>query len=167
MSKRKAIEFQNPSTSVIFGGRTRRPVDKQIITISKEGVTGTGFTTTLFTATFPCTIQGLRIDLNVVQDAGTSPGGYTWVIIILRDGMTQGTVATGDASVLYAPEQDVLMFGKGKGRSNAVGMNNQYRQLSTKTMRKFMGGDKLVFIGFGETTNTSAFGGAVQFFCKT
>jgi len=30
-----------------------------------------------------------------------------------------------------------------------------------------MGGDKLVFIGFGETTNTSAFGGAVQFFCKT
>ncbi len=167
MSKRRIVEDCGTSSRIVFGGRARRPVDKKIITINKATVGGSGFSTDLFTATFPCTIQGLRVDLNIFQDAGTTSGVYAWVIIILRQGIVASTVNTGDAATLYQPEQDVLMFGSGGGNQNGGPFNNAYRQMTTKTMRKFMGGDKLVFIGIGENTNTSQFTGAVQYFCKT
>ena len=40
--------------------RTRRPIDKLIIAINKDGVDATQVATTLLITTFPCTIVGLR-----------------------------------------------------------------------------------------------------------
>ncbi len=145
---------------------SRRPVDKALINVLKNGVTATQVSTQLVSATFPCTIVGLRWDLSFATDAGTSQGDYQWAIIILRDGVTVSTMNSSDAGTLYAPEQDVMAFGRGLTLGSGIGSVAHYMG-DTKTMRKLMGGDKLLFIMLGEATNTQACRGCIQFFCKT
>jgi len=151
-----------------FSRRTgsKRPVDKLLINVLKTGVDGTQVTTTLVTATFPCTVVGLRWDISCIPNAGTGIASYAWAIIILRDGVTVSTMAISDGATLYAPEQDVMAFGRG-GHPSAAFAQLQHYNGSTKTMRKLMGGDKLMFIYIGEATNTSTVEGCIQFFCKT
>jgi len=144
----------------------KRPVDKLIINVLKTAVDATDVSTTLTTATFPCTIVGLRWDLVITPGAGTSPGSYAWCVIILRDGVTVSSLAISDGATLYAPEQDVMVFARGSTSISAEGNQLHYNG-STKTMRKLMGGDKLLFIMKGEATNTVTLEGAFQFFCKT
>lgn len=145
----------------------RRPVDKSLINVKKDAVTSTKVTTTLVTATFPCTIVGLRWDLSFIADGGTSITSARWAIVVNRDGQTTTSISDTDGANFYDPEQNVLTFGNcflapGDGNQNPV------RYLGdTKTMRKLMGGDELVFIMAGEDTNTSGVRGTVQFFCKT
>ena len=74
-------------------------------------------------------------------------------------------MAVSDGSELYTPEQDVLTYGSGCSTGVDLGDNHRFDG-STKTMRKMMGGDQLVFIAKGEATNTFAYHGVVQFFCK-
>jgi len=96
-----------------FGGRTtgsKRPVDKNLIVVAQTAIDGTDQTTTLVTATFPCTIVGLRWDFSVIQTAGTGICQYSWCIVILRDGLTQPTIAVSDAATFYNPEQDGLTY---------------------------------------------------------
>ncbi len=150
-----------------FGGRTtgsKRPVDKNLIAIQQTGLDATDQTTTLVTVTFPCTIVGLRWDFSVMQTAGTGICTYHWCIVILRDGLVQPTIAVSDGATFYNPEQDVMAFG-----CTSIDNNVQSKQYlgSTKTMRKMMGGDKLVFVSKGIATNTSRVDGVIQFFCKT
>ena len=75
-------------------------------------------------------------------------------------------MAISDAGTLYEPEQNVMAYGRGINTASAVATGMHYNG-STKTMRKLMGGDKLVFIMLGEATNTSSLEGCFQFFCKT
>jgi len=149
-----------------FGRTTgsKRPVDKNLIAIAITGLDATDQTTTLVTATFPCTIVGLRWDFSVIQTGGTGICTFHWCIVILRDGLTQPTIAVSDAATFYNPEQDVMAFG-----ATSIDNNTQTKQYmgSTKTMRKMMGGDKLVFVCKGIATNTSRADGVIQFFCKT
>jgi len=161
--------IQDMSVPMIFtgAGRTtgsRRPVDKQLTAVNKDATAGAQVTTTLITVTFPCTIVGLRWDLNFFQDAGTGTAIGAWAIVVLRDGVTQPTIAISDAAQFYNPEQDVMAFGM-----FAIDNNTETSQFigTTKTMRKMMGGDKLVFIDLGIATNTHGLRGVVQFFCKT
>lgn len=144
----------------------KRPVDKLLLNINKGGVTATQVATVLVTATFPCTIVGLRWDMTFATVGGTGLGGYSWAIIILRDGVTVSQMAHTDGSTLYAPEQDVMAFGRGFNTALALGMLSKY-QGSTKTMRKLMGGDKLQFIIKGTDTDTVTVQGCIQFFCKS
>ncbi len=156
----------NPA-NMAFSFRTtgsRRPVDKQLTAINKSSVDATQVATTLVTVTFPCTIVGLRWDLDFAQDAGTGLCAGKWAIVVLRDGVTQPTIAVSDGAQFYNPEQDVMAFG-----SILIDNNTETKKSigNTKTMRKMMGGDKLVWIYAGVATNTSSARGVIQFFCKT
>ncbi len=142
----------------------KRPVDKNLISILLSALDATQQTVTLVTATFPCTIVGLRWNMSHIQSASTGICDFAWAIVILRDGLTQPTLSTTSGSTFYNPEQDVMAFGVSTIDNNV--QSNQWEG-STKTMRKMMGGDKLVFIGLGVATNTSRVSGVVQFFCKT
>ncbi len=144
----------------------KRPVDKIMINVSKSSVDATQVATTLVTATFPCTVVGLRWDFSCFIDGGTGPASFGWAIIILRDGFTQKTISLTDGSTFYAPEQDCIVFGRGINQQIDIGSGKHYNG-STKSMRKLMGGDKLMFICVGVATNTSSFAGVIQFFCKT
>ncbi len=157
----------NPAQQQRFfrtGGRVKRPVDKALINITKAAIAGSQVSTTLFTATFPCTIVGLRWHITMLQDAGTGATFDNWAIIILRDGQTADTLSTSDGATLYNPEQDVLTFGVMQIDNNTTTVSNVGE---TKTMRKMQGGDKLEWIAIGVATNTHTIRGTVQFFCKT
>ena len=170
--KSLALSPPNPMQPMVLSnhfGRTtsrKRPVDKVLVNIVKGAMDGTQVSTTLLTATFPCTIVGLRWDLSFITDAGAAPGQYAGCIVIIRDGITASALALGDGSTLYAPEQDVMSYFSGVNQQTDIGSGAHYNG-STKTMRKLMGGDKLIFIAKGQATNTTTIAGTIQFFCKT
>ena len=138
----------------------KRPVDKVLVNIVKGSLDGTQAATTLLTATFPCTVTGLRWDLSFITDSGSAPGQYAACIIIVRDGITASALALGDGSTLYAPEQDVMSYFSGVNQQTDIGSGAHYVG-STKTMRKMMGGDKLIFIAKGQATNTTTIAGTI------
>ncbi len=142
----------------------RRPVDKLLIVVNKDTVAGSQVQTILTTATFPCTVVGLRWVITVAQDGGTTACIGEWAIIILRDGQTAGTLVLSDAGTMFQPEQDVMTWGMWN-----IDNNTQTKTMEgdTKTMRKLLGGDRLVFIAIGVATQTSKIQGVIQFFCKT
>ncbi len=144
-----------------------RPIDKEIISIGKAAMAGSQVSTTLITATFPCTITGLRWDLTFIADGGTGDAGYIWAIVKVTEGDSANTLSGGDGATLYAPEQNVLVWGKGSNPgADTIGAPVHYNG-TTKIMRKLLGGDQLLWIGVGEATNTTEVSGAVQFFCRT
>ncbi len=175
-TSRRRLQFTPPTTPVavnnpmsfVVGRQTsrKRPIDKVMIVVAKPTVGTTQVSTTLLTATFPCTIVGLRWDLSVFVDGGTTPGIYGWAIVIVRQGITVSTISTGDGNTFFAPEQDVMAYGKGANQQIDIGTGRHYNG-STKSMRKMMGGDTLLFLAIGQDTQTSVFNGCIQFFCKT
>ncbi len=156
--------FKHARTSFGASPHTKRPINKSLVAVLQSTNDATDTVTTLFTTTFPCTITGLRWDLTITQDAGTSTCFAYWVIAIVRQGMTIPTIATTDGATFFAPESDCLVFG-----TTTIENNIQSKDFigSTKTMRKMQGGDTLIFIGKGAATNTHRVDGVVQFFCKT
>ncbi len=171
MSKRMAVQEQFATVAVArggFSGRARRPIDKKLIVIN-QSITNAQTSTTLLTVTFPCTVVGLRwdVDLNSILTAGASSN--FWAIVVVRDGVTTSTMATSDGADLFTPEQDVLVFGCYRSPDADLGGGPVVKtwQGSTKTMRKLMGGDTLRLIGLGTTATTGTLLGVVQFFCKT
>ncbi len=146
------------------GFHTKRPTDKKIIVISKATVNATDETTVLITATFPCTIQGLRWGVTVVQDGGTGNANFWWAIVILRDGLTQPTIVSSDGGTFYSPEQDCIVWETGIIDNNVHGMHFAG---TTKSMRKLAGGDEIKFLVKGSATNTIKLIAVVQFFCKS
>ncbi len=152
------------------GGRTfqvsqKRPIDKQLIVVDKDTVDATQVSTTLITATFPCTITGLRWEISHDRSAGTGTANFWWAIILVKDGNSANTMAISDASTFYEPEQNVLAFGLGALEDE--GPDSMLSSGNTKTMRKLMGGDQLLFITRGIATNTTNVNGVIQFFCKS
>jgi len=142
----------------------KRPIDKALITVSKNGVNNTQATTTLATVTNPCTICGLRWSLSFLQDAGAGNADLIWAIVVARDGNSANTLSQTDGATTYAPEQDVLTFGSTFIDNN---VETHLFEGTTKTMRKMLIGDRLIFIARGVATNTVGIRGVVQFFCKT
>ena len=145
--------------------KTKRPIDKKLVSIDKVGITTTQVSTDLLTATFPCTITGLRWDLSIIHDIGTGSCKGDWAIVVAREGIAPDTLVSADGSTTYNPEQDVLTFGTVKFRTSS---NTIHAVGSTKSMRKLMGGDKLVFIARGnDASDTIGINGIIQFFCKS
>ncbi len=154
-------------TVVVQQRAARRPIDKEIVNIRKTGVVGSQVSTTLITATFPCTITGLRWAFTAMTETGTTSASFQWAIVKVTQGDSANTMAGTDASTLYAPEQNCIVWGnailapfdKVGGPSEFIG--------TTKVMRKLLGGDQLIFIAIGEAVNTSEIWGSIQFFCRT
>ena len=141
-----------------------RPIDKDIIIVNQSGVTATQVAPVIKTAAFPCTMTGLRWDLNFHQDAGTGLCIFQWAIVFLGEAQTVDALSLVASATLYEPEQDVLTWGIG-----SIQTSNETKDWrgTTKTMRKMKVGDRLVFLLRGIATETVAVLGAVQFFCKT
>ncbi len=145
----------------------KRPIDKDIIVIRKTALAGSQVSTTLITATFPCTITGLRWDLSAVTEAGTAPALWIWAIVKVTQGDTANSLSATDGATLYAPEQNCLVWGsRVVAPEDTIGAAESYNG-TTKIMRKLLGGDQLLFITVGEATNTIECSGAIQFFCRT
>lgn len=146
----------------------KRPIDKSLIVINKSAVDSTQVSTDLVTATFPCTITGLRWNLTPISASAAGDAIVQWAIILVKDGNSANTMASSDGSTLYEPEQNVLSWGMSAlSETDEAGHQNYTFEGDTKTMRKLMGGDKLVLIVRGATGTTFDFSGCVQFFCKS
>lgn len=143
---------------------SRRPVDKLLVSVNKDAVAAAKVNTELVTVTFPCTIVGLRWFLTINQDGGTGQCLGAWAIYVLRDGNIVPSLSFTDGSKFVDPEQQALAFGAWSIDNNT---ETKVFEGSTKTMRKLMGGDKLILIMQGVATETSKVFGIVQFFCKT
>ncbi len=159
MSKRRR------TTTGFVVPRTKRPIDKNLVTVGFTGITGTQQNTTIFTATFPCTITGIRWSMDAFADAGTATGLNAWCIQVVKDGLAAQTMALSTGADFLTPEVNVVAFGAGLTQGDQ-GSSKNYDG-TTKTMRKMMGGDLLVFSAIGQATNTTRMFGVIQFFCKT
>lgn len=139
----------------------KRPIDKSLVALN--GAAGTSQTsTTLIQATFPCTVTGLRWDLSFTNSSASLGHTFEWAIVVVRDGRDAEAMGTSDGAKFYAPEQDVLTYGNGRlWKSDRVYLG------STKSMRKLMGGDALMFIVRAGSTSVVDYRGTVQLFCKT
>lgn len=144
----------------------KRPIDKSIINVLKQG-TSAQQSTDLVVATYPCTVTGLRWQLSAATDASNNCS-FSWAIVLLKDGNSANAIASSDGSTFYEPEQNVLAFGYcdclDKDAAAGPGIHNF--DGTTKTMRKLMGGDKIVML-VKMSTSAGSFAGPIQFFCKT
>lgn len=146
--------------------RTKRPIDKQLISVSKTTTTSQSGST-LYTTTFPGTVVGLRWDLACVS-LTTSPFYLLWAIVVVHDGNTATTMSGSDGTDFYTPEQDVLAFGIMRGsNTDGAGPITDKDMGMTKTMRKLKQGDVLQLINLNSVANGASLQGIVQFFIKT
>jgi len=158
----RSFEVSDKRQRVVTTSRARRPIDKVLISIGMVG-NATPNATTVITATYPATMVGLRWDLNVAQSSGSGFATFAWAIVFLRDGETLDTIAFGDGSTTYKPEQNVLTFGAGQIDDNKW---DRHYSGTTKTMRKLMVGDEIQFVFQGVATNEVVMFGIVQAFLK-
>jgi len=146
--------------------RAKRAIDKVQIAIDHAAISGTQVQTLLINATFPCTITGLRWDLSFRQTAGTDLCEISWAIVLVKEGQSADTMIRTNGVAFYNPEQNCLVFGTQYiFNGNTLGMT-KHADGATKTMRKLMVGDQLVFIFRGTTTDHAGVMGVIQFFCK-
>ena len=152
-----------------YGAKPARPIDKRIIVVKESGIGGGVTEKTLFTASGACTLVGVRWQFYSYGDAGTGGNAHdlAWMLVIVRDGQSVGTVSVADGQSLYEPEQDVLAWGVTTSGANSMSAQLDEDKFDglCKTMRKLKSGDQLALLLRGTNTDTSAFGGACQFFC--
>ncbi len=133
----------------------------------QQTITTANVQTSLHTATFPCTIVGLRWDFSI-RSITAANDNVTWILCIVRNGVTANTISQSNGADIWTPEQDIMAFGNMSVLSTAAESSEAFHiQGTTKTMRKIQPGDILAFISFGSIVNGAIVQGAVQFFCKT
>lgn len=149
---------------------TVRPIDKKIVTVNKLVVGSAQQATTLISATFPCTITGLRWSVAAENLVGTNGVNVGWAIVQSKENLNVNNVTVpGDGVDFYTPEQEVLAWGVSKlnAENASNGKSIALWDGSTKTMRKLQNGDALVMIVRTDTAVSVNFTGVVQFFCKS
>lgn len=140
----------------------KRAINKEIIAVNRTQ-TSTQAATTLTTATYPCTITGLRWHIGL-KNSYAGANNFWWAIVLVKDGQTADTIAFSDGASIYSPEGNVLAFGVVE-LDNGAGDVIFNGEGSTKTMRKLQGGDTIQFISITSADSVSLRAG-VQFFCK-
>ncbi len=165
MSRRNFRRFRR-NVPLVRG--SRRPTDKELIYVNQTATTS-NVTTTLKTATFPCTVVGLRWSIAARNLLTTGSPVLNWIIVLVHDGNSANTISQSNGADMYTPENDVMAFGtlilndadsgQGPTAGSIVGQ--------TKTMRKMQQGDLLQFITFSSLASGFAVSGVVQFFCKS
>ncbi len=164
MSRRNFRRFR-PNVNLVRG--SRRPTDKELIYVSQTATTANTLTT-LKTATFPCTVVGLRWDMAIRCIISTASATVNWIIVLVHDGNAANTISQSNGADMYTPENDVMAFGTADVNDNdAVGPISVHVQGQTKTMRKMQQGDVLQFITISTVANAATVRGVVQFFCKS
>ncbi len=148
--------------------RTKRPIDKNIISINQTLGT-TQVQTTLKTITFPATIVGIRWELAFVNTSTADNNTVSWAIIVIRQGNTANTMSISNGGDFYTPEKEVLAYGVVSLADNSAGDGPRLVNASgqTKTMRRMMGGDILAFVQLSTLAASGTAKGAIQFFLKT
>jgi len=110
---------------------------------------------------------GLRWSLAVGKDTGTTGNlsNFAWAIVLLRDGNSVNQMSVSNGNEFYTPEQNVLAFGVAPSGSDSAQLN--IIEGNTKTMRKLLIGDSIVFLAKGQNVETSNYRGIIQMFCKS
>ncbi len=165
MSRRNFRRFRH-NVPLVRG--SRRPTDKELIYVAQTCTTS-NTTTTLKTATFPCTIVGLRWNLAFKGVIATSASTINWIIVLVHDGNSANTISQSNGADMYTPENDVMAFGTVmvNETDQGVGPMIAHVQGQTKTMRKMQQGDLLQFISLSSVSVSAKVDGVVQFFCKS
>jgi len=139
--------------------RTSRPVDKQLISAT-GALTGAQVASRVVLSAYPCTLIGLRWSIGATKAAST--GVFVWAIVVVPEGTTESTLVLTNEAAMYSPEQNVVAFGVG-----LLDTSNHYAvEGSTKAMRKFKVGDKLLLIAKADGDHTSTLRATVQCFLK-
>lgn len=164
MSRRRGMNNVN---RIGVRNMAKRPIDKELISITSAVVSGTQLDTELTTASFPNTVTGIRWSFGLLTSTA-APTCFYWAILVVKDGNAPNNFATSTGSSFYQPEQDVLAFGAGvtDGNANDDGPVTLHFEGSTKSMRKLMAGDKLYFCLLSEGGSGNACG-VIQFFSKS
>jgi len=145
--------------------RASRPISKSLILINKINL-ATQAEINLLTATFPCTVVGLRWSLSTLSKftAPQAADSYiNWVIVIVKEGNTAGALpdTTPGGQTFYNPEQNVLAWGS--HALMAAGSDQEFIRWDGDTRDKMV---LLALVGDSQATEDALFG-TVQFFCKT
>ncbi len=165
MSRRTFRRF-NPNVPIVRG--SRRPTDKELIFLSQNATTS-NTQTTLKTATFPCTIVGVRWDFTVTGLVTTGNPTTSWIIVIIKDGNSANTISQSNGADMYTPEANVMAFGTATNLDTDATAGNTVMHITgqTKTMRKMQQGDILAFVTLCSIVTGANVKGVVQFFCKS
>jgi len=122
--------------------------------------------------TFPGTVVGLRWDLGA-EGLATTVGTDVvfWALVVVRQGNGPGPIGVGAAAMgqFYEPEEHVMASGKLLVSTQASGIRER-DEGTTKTMRKMMGGDRIMLLARNVSAIVNdpvAFTGVVQFFIKS
>ena len=152
--------------SAAAASSSTRPIDKTIVNIVSGTITSTQTNRVLLTAVGPCTIKGLRWDLNYKNNS-TASDYAMWAIYRLKEGYSVPTVSAADATTLCEPEQEVLVWGvfQGTDIDASTGPAIMKDKGQTQTMRKLMNGDRLYLSITAGSAANNVLVGAVQFFC--
>ena len=155
-----------------YSNRSRRPIDKALVTVSKTGLASTQVSTDILAPNGACTVTGIRWSFNAwAEAAGSAGANLLWSIVHVPDGYSASSMSATDATNFYEPEQNVLAFGAISVSTSASitgdGVSPTPIEGSTKTMRKMKSGDKIIFIAVPLTpgAETLAIRGVVQAFC--
>lgn len=143
--------------------------DKQVKCIDST-VTDSQGNVTLYTATFPCFLTGIRWDLSFVSQTAASDVRIGWGLIVSGDGYTPNTlVISSSAADFYTPESDIIIPGHMCLRDSDVGSGPSicYYNGSCKTGRKLKAGDVFYFSHLATVANGGGAYGVVQFVVKT
>jgi len=151
--------------------RVKRPIDKSLVSIVLDDVNATQQQVILDTASSACTVVGIRWDLLIEGDAGTVglDHDYSAAIVMVRDGNSANAFGLANGSSWYEPEQNVLAFHRSTSHASVTattGITPANWEGTTKSMRKLMTGDAILFIIEGIATNTVRVRGVIQLFCK-
>jgi hypothetical protein len=162
MSKRRRKVQSGRRTSA------KRPIDKRIVVANQNNVGTTTIASTIYTATWPGTVVGIRWSGMCANLLTSRTEGY-WAIVVIPDGESVKSFSVSDAADFYQPEQNVLAFGAVALAANngTAGPSLHQLQGQTKAMRKLSAGDKLAVAFVSSAANGLAFNMAVQFFIKT
>ena len=118
---------------------------------------------TIFTATAACTVTGILWRLRGRESTANVCTGH-WIISRVRQGNVAPNIVHTHLSTMAAPETNVLAAGTWNGASDIT--YTAIWEDSTKTMRKMMAGDSIVF-STHEASNdvTMVISGFIQWFC--
>lgn len=154
----------------VFVASQKRPIDKSIVFFNHANAADATQNQTPIAgpATFPCTITGLRWNIDVETDSLTEVF-MIWAIVILREGVAADTISFSGGASIYQPEQNVLAWGYCNlpPTTSSGGPEVRHFEGTTKTMRKLMMGDQIVVITKPSAVHTGNVGGVIQSFCKS
>ena len=140
----------------------KRPIDKVMIFLARN-YNNSQDNETLYTATFPCTVVGVKWSLTPMPGANTFYGAM--YIVHAEDGQTAGTCSVTNGAKAFTPEQNVMAsmsFAYLTGTTDPANLVGE-----VKTKRKLKVGDGIVLSGLTSTATETPVYGWVQFFVMT